>query len=172
METNPLILTLSLDEEASAYFTALRDKHFPPERNFLKAHLTLFHKLTMERVMLQETLSELTLQQSQMLLQVAGPQSIGNGVAYKIISSELQQLHKHLQQKWQPFLSPQDKQKLRPHITIQNKVAPAVARQLQENLAESFSPFTIRGTGLSLWEYLGGPWKHYREFSFQAQPLS
>lgn len=41
----PLIVTLGLDADAAAFFDALRRAHFPTERSFLPAHLTLFHRL-------------------------------------------------------------------------------------------------------------------------------
>ena len=41
----PLIVTLTLDAPARERFDALRRRHFPPERNHLAAHLTLFHAL-------------------------------------------------------------------------------------------------------------------------------
>lgn len=167
MKTNPLILTLSLDKDAFDYFTRLRDKHFPPERNFLKAHLTLFHQLQKEEKAIIETLSDICAQQRPIPLKVEGPISLGNGVAFKIASEELQQLHRFLQQQWQPFLIPQDKQKLRPHITVQNKVKPEIAKELERSLSDTFSPFIIQGTGFTLWEYLGGPWKMYKQFDFQ-----
>ncbi|MFD1757552.1 2'-5' RNA ligase family protein [Rufibacter sediminis] len=170
MPQNPLILTVTLDEEAEAFFTGLRDAHFPPERNFLKAHLTLFHHLPPQYPTLVEELAARCHRQKSMTLEVAGLMNIGKGVAYRLVSEELQQLHQSLQQQWQPLLTPQDKQKLRPHITVQNKVMPAQAKELESTLRETFVPFTITGTGLTLWEYLGGPWKLYQQFSFQ--PLS
>jgi hypothetical protein len=45
----PLILTLQMDERSQERFDRLRELHFPPERNYLSAHLTLFHKLPGER---------------------------------------------------------------------------------------------------------------------------
>jgi hypothetical protein len=45
----PLILTLRMDERSQERFDRLRETHFPPERNYLRAHLTLFHKLPGER---------------------------------------------------------------------------------------------------------------------------
>ena len=41
----PLILTLKLDQASFTRLDALRQAHFPPERNWLSAHLTLFHHL-------------------------------------------------------------------------------------------------------------------------------
>jgi hypothetical protein len=45
----PLILTLALDGEAFAFFDGLRRAHFPPERNVVPAHVTLFHALPGEQ---------------------------------------------------------------------------------------------------------------------------
>ena len=64
------------------------------------------------------------------------------------------------------LLTPQDKAGWRPHITIQNKVAPEQARQLQAKLAASWTPFEALGEGLLLWRYLGGPWELVEEFRF------
>ena len=41
----PLVATLIMEPAAATYFNELRQLHFPPERNHLKAHLTLFHAL-------------------------------------------------------------------------------------------------------------------------------
>ena len=41
----PLILTLALDADSAAFFEGERRRHFPPERNIIPAHLTLFHHL-------------------------------------------------------------------------------------------------------------------------------
>ncbi len=94
--------------------------------------------------------------------------SLGNGVAFRLVSEEVQQLHRYLQQQWEPFLTPQDKQKLRPHITVHNKVKPEVAKALENDLRSTFQPFEITGTGVALWEYVGGPWKFYQEFPFSG----
>ncbi len=45
----PLILTLALDNPLSRTLNALRQRHFPKERNFLEAHVTLFHALPGDR---------------------------------------------------------------------------------------------------------------------------
>jgi len=39
----PLIVTAELAPEDFAWLDALRRHHFPPERNQLRAHLTMFH---------------------------------------------------------------------------------------------------------------------------------
>ena len=42
---DPLILTLMLDAGTQAWLEALRRAHFPPGRNLVPAHVTLFHAL-------------------------------------------------------------------------------------------------------------------------------
>ena len=41
----PLILSLQLDATLFAAVDALRREHFPPDRNHLAAHVTVFHHL-------------------------------------------------------------------------------------------------------------------------------
>jgi hypothetical protein len=163
---SPLIVTLAIDKESQAFFDRLRDKYFPPAINFIAAHLTLFHHLPADELSVLKDLNELINQQLVLLLEVTGVVSIGNGVAYKIDCPPLVLLHQRMQQKWKAWLTPQDKQKLWPHITIQNKVAPATAKETLLQLKENFQHFTIRATGFSLWSYEGGPWKFIKELPF------
>jgi hypothetical protein len=44
------IATIEIDEVTFSWLDALRRAHFPAERNFLSAHLTLFHTLQSEQV--------------------------------------------------------------------------------------------------------------------------
>ena len=162
----PLIITLMLDESSARYFNTLRKAHFPPERNFLQAHLTLFHNLPAQGAAIIKDVEAVCKVQKAMTLEVTGVVSIGAGVAFKIQSPELEAMHKRLQQQWSQWLIPQDRQKLWPHITVQNKVDAAAARTLLDELAASFTPFTIKGLGLSTWHYLGGPWKSAGNFPF------
>ncbi len=166
MTENPLILTLKINPEAAAYFTGLRTQHFPAERNYLDAHLTLFHHLPYNEATIFEVIKTASSQQKPFAIQVAQVVSIGAGVAFKLECDVLKQLHKNLQQQWQQWLTPQDKQALWPHITIQNKVDRSTALQTQQSLDLNFEPFEIQGLGLSLWEYLGGPWKLMETFDF------
>ncbi|SHJ30260.1 2'-5' RNA ligase [Hymenobacter daecheongensis DSM 21074] len=165
--TPPLILTLALDEESAAFFNALRQAHFPPERNYLAAHLTLFHHLPgAELATISAQLRERCRQLAPLPLEVSGLQFLGQGVAYRVESAALEALHRELQALWRPHLTPQDQQKRRPHVTVQNKVAPAVARALHAQLAADFTPFQALGTGLQLWAYRGGPWEWLDAFAF------
>ena len=163
----PLIVTLLLNEEAQQQFDALRQAHFPPARNYLQAHVTLFHHLPgAEYAAVAAELSRLAAATPALPVQVAGLRFLGQGVAYALENAALQQLHRHLQTRWADWLTPQDRQPLRPHVTVQNKVAAPVAKVLHEQLTAGFQPYAVTGTGLGLWAYRGGPWQELARFDF------
>lgn len=168
----PLILTLALSPEAQTLFNELREQHFPPERNYLQAHVTLFHHLPgQEQPTIEAELQRLTSTLPLLPLRVTGLRFLGRGVAYDLENLVLQQLHKQLQTTWAAWLTPQDQQRLKPHITVQNKVDPSVARALHQELLAQFEPFEAVGTGLHLWAYRNGPWEKLREFPFSSEML-
>ena len=172
MTSAPLIITLTLDDASQAFFDEQRRLYFPPKINYLGAHLTLFHALPgAELATIVADLGAIAAEQPAPLpLHVTGLKFMGRGVMYTLDNPTLPALHKRLQRHWQPWLTPQDQQGLRPHITVQNKVDPAVARRLHEELAAGFQPFEALGTGLALWAYQGGPWELRQRFGFgQAQ---
>ena len=163
----PLILTLALDEAAFLFFDQLRQEHFPAERNYLKAHLTLFHHLPgAEQSTITKYLAEVSQNQSPLSLAVSEVRSLGSGVAYRLVSQELQDLHRRLSSEWQAWLTPQDQQTLWPHVTVQNKVSQQEAQEVYQQLSATFQPFTATGTGLQLWEYQNGPWELLKVFLF------
>ncbi|MBX0290320.1 2'-5' RNA ligase family protein [Hymenobacter sp. HSC-4F20] len=165
----PLILTLALDAGSQQHFNGLRQRYFPPERNYLQAHVTLFHHLPgAQAAALSDHLAQVAAATSPLPLQVAGLRFLGRGVAYQLHTPELQVLHQALQQKWAAWLTPQDQQRLKPHVTVQNKVDPAVARALHQELTEQFQPFKATGTGFTLWLYRGGPWEELQQFRFDG----
>ena len=164
--SHPLVLTLTLDADSFQFFNDLRQQHFPPERNYLAAHLTLFHQLPgNEADRFVEGLEAVSTRYNPLTMLVSEVRLLGKGVGYRIESKVLQQLHRQLQKQWQSYLTAQDQQRIWPHITIQNKVSPDVARALHEQLSSEFEPFNITGTGLHLWEYHGGPWQSVKEFT-------
>jgi hypothetical protein len=156
--TAPLVVTALLDEETQERFDALRRAHFPPERNHLAAHLTLFHALPLDP---SDDLAELA---PACAARVVGVRSLGRGVAFDLEAPELVAVHRELRRRWAGRLTRQDEQGLRPHVTVQNKVAPAVARELCTELSAGFSAWTAHVTGLGLWRYLGGPWEAVASF--------
>jgi len=158
------ILSLRLEQKSQGFFDALRKKHFPPERNYVKAHLTLFHKLP-DSARTFAVLGEII--QDAFDIRVTGLRHLGAGVAYQIESETLQRLHQKLGAAFASDLIPQDKQRFMPHITVQNKVTPAAATSLLLELSKSFIPFTAQAIGMDLWIYRGGPWEYKEGFIFE-----
>ena len=152
------ILTLQLDPASHTHFESLRQKHFPPERNQIPAHLTLFHTLP-DTPQASATLHQIAAQHKQFAMQVTGLRSLGKGVAYKLAAPQALALHAQLSTAFADDLSPQDKQRFMPHVVIQNKATPEQARQLLAQLTASFKSFQTQAIGLELWHYLGGPWQ-------------
>ncbi|MCP9752421.1 2'-5' RNA ligase family protein [Ferruginibacter sp. HRS2-29] len=166
MTSTPLILTLTLDPPAQEYFDALRDEHFPKHCNYLKAHLTLFHHLPSDDELIGKTVEKFCSRPA-MILGVSAIKNIGNGVAYEILSDELLQLHHRLQREFDPHLISQDRKKLWPHITVQNKVTAFKAKQTAGKLQGNFMSFNITATGIRSWLYRGGPWEAKGEWKFR-----
>lgn len=157
--TLPLILTLMLDEPGFDRLDALRRTHFPPERNLIPAHVTLFHHLPGgEEAAVLAHLRQACAKAAPFPLRVAHPRSLGRGVALAVEGEALSTLRARLATAFAPWLVPQDRQGFRPHVTVQNKVTPDAARALLVEMQATFVPFAIEARGLLLWRYLGGPW--------------
>ncbi len=169
MTIAPLVLTARLDAASLEYFDVLRTKHFPPERNFLAAHATLFHHLPGENIdEIVERLETDAQMRPPFAVTFDSWRFLGRGVAMKITSVELVNFRNKLAACWQDRLTPQDRQKFQPHITIQNKTEPQAARELFEDMSRRHQPFEGVVIGTTLWSYLGGPWRLEKEFLFAA----
>ena len=163
----PLILTLRMDDLSQQGFDRRREEHFPKARNFIPAHLTLFHKLPGDREReISQTLADLCRQQSPFPLTVTGLVFMGRGVGYRLESPTLQGVRRRLADEWWRWLGAQDRQGFRPHVTVQNKARPEEARALHRSLEETFAPFEVEAEGLLLWRYLGGPWEPVGSYGF------
>lgn len=166
-DTAPLILTLALDPVAQDRLDRLRAAHFPAERNYLRAHLTLFHHLPgMQEEAIRADLETIRAGRDALTLRATEVRFFGRGVAYGFAAPELVALRGTLARRWEPWLGEQDRRPFRPHITIQNKVPAERARALYEELRALFTPFSVGGTRLLLWHYRGGPWEAAGEYPF------
>ncbi|MHA6720242.1 2'-5' RNA ligase family protein [Sphingomonas sp. RS6] len=156
----PLIVTALFGRQDQAWFDSLRRAHFPPERNFLDAHLTLFHHLPPSAA---DELSHRLAQETRAIraprASVTGLMSLGRGVAYRIEAPELSATRERLADAFASLLVPQDAGRWRPHVTIQNKVTPVLAKTLLTALSQDFHPRTVEIAGLASWWYHGGPWE-------------
>ncbi len=162
----PIIVTALLGASDFAWADTLRRAHFPPERNVLRAHLTLFHHLppSVERE-LCDLLKGLARDPAP-VARLASVVSLGGGVAYAIDSPDLKSVRAHIVDRFAPLLMPQDRAGWRPHITVQNKVKPDVARALHTTLAADFAPRPLAIAGLAAWWYRGGPWESIGAWGF------
>jgi hypothetical protein len=99
-------------------------------------------------------------------VRVTGVRFLGRGVALDLGAPELTAVRSSLAGAFDPWLTRQDRQWSRPHVTVQNKVEPAVARALHAELSAAFRPESVTARGLGLWRYLGGPWEPDSTFVF------
>lgn len=165
----PIIVTAQLGAEDAAWATALRRQYFPPERNHLDAHLTLFHHLppSLEGE-LRALLAGLAAGPAPQA-RLGGVYSLGCGVALHVESDELMDLRSIIADRFSAHLTPQDRARPRLHITVQNKVDPALARQTLATLQADIRPRPLRVTGLACWHYLGGPWSPIATSRFRGR---
>ena len=156
----PLIVTAYLDARSFEALDALRRRHFPKKLNKIPAHVSLFHQLPGEAIeSVRATLAQACRDVRPFVMAPRDLRFLGRGVAIAYEAAELNRLHKTLAQAWAGWLSAQDRQGFRAHVTVQNKVEPAVARALLEEMRDGAEPPTCRVEGLDLWRYLGGPWE-------------
>lgn len=156
----PLVVTLALPEDVQSELDALRRRWFPTGRTAVGAHLTLFHAVpgALEG-QVRSDLAEVA-GAGPVAVRFNGVLNLGRGAAYSVESPDLARRHDELQRAWWPHLIRQDQQRLRAHVTVQNKVEPAVARTTVDTLRAGFSPFDVEAPGFDLWRYAGGPWTH------------
>jgi 2'-5' RNA ligase len=166
---DPLILTAALDADSAAFLQRLRDTYFPPRLNIVPAHLTLFHHLPGDELIAIVTdLRARAAEAGPMPCTMPGLRFLGRGVAVEIACPALVAMHGSLAARWRDRLNAQDRQGFRPHVTIQNKVTAADARELFERLGPGFEGPAGAVTGLDLWHYRGGPWERAAEVRWAA----
>ena len=164
-----LIVTAEFGAEDFAWLDGLRRRHFPPERNQVPAHLTLFHALALSAE--SEVRTRLAAAASAVAprARIAGLMNLGRGVALRVVSEELDAMREELAGGLHGLLGAQDAGGWRPHVTIQDKVAPQQARALLADLQARFAPRPLIIAGLGLHRYQGGPWQGLARYSFRGR---
>ena len=164
-----LIVTAEIGATDLAWLDRLRRAHYPPDRNRLPAHLTMFHALppsTESEV--RGTLSRYSGEKPPRAT-IEGLMNLGGGVAFRVVSTELDRIRGELVQDFHGLLGAQDSGGWRPHVTIQNKVPPKEARTLLESLERDFQPRPLAIAGLGLHRYLDGPWELVSRYPFRGR---
>ena len=165
---SPLIVTLRFDPGTFDRLDALRARFFPPERNLIPAHLSLFHALPGAEIeSVSDELEAAAACSAPIRLRFGSVMPLGSGMALKADAPGLSRVHRRLADAFGAWLTPQDRQPLRPHVTLMNKADRADARHALAQYRDEFTPFDGLGDALGLWAYLGGPWQ-----SLARYPLS
>jgi 2'-5' RNA ligase len=168
LEPAALILTVELDGESFARLDELRRRHYPPERNLVPAHVTLFGRLPADHAReFKALLRQVATGRKPTELELGSAKAMETGVAIFLRSPRLTALREALAAEWWPWLADRDRAGFRPHVTIQNGVSAAEARETQQSIAATFRLRKARGVGLHLWRYRDGPWEHVQLFPFR-----
>jgi hypothetical protein len=166
----PLVLTLGLDAATQSWLESMRRTHFPPARNLVPAHVTLFHALPGEQeAEIRATIAAECAALPPSRVRVGPPRFLGRGVALEIGAPVVAALRERLAARWRPWLTAQDRQRWRPHATVQNKVSPERARALHLALSAMLPAREARAEALLLWRYRGGPWEALERIPFTAE---
>lgn len=163
-----LIITAGLADVDHARFDRLRRTHYPADRNWLPAHLTLFHALPPSAVGEVAQILKQLARAAPPAARTAGLLNLGRGVAVRIASDDLAVMRGEIADHFHGLLTSQDQAGWRPHITIQNKVEPATARALIASLEEGWVDSAVRIAALELHRYLGGPWEMIGRYPFRG----
>ncbi len=90
---------------------------------------------------------------------ITGLINLGGGVAYRVMSSDLEACRDSLAEAFGAHLTPQDRASWRPHITVQNKAKAEDAKKLLAQLSANFIERPLEISGLAVFRYLNGPWE-------------
>ena len=169
MANAPLIVTAQLPPDIFAWADGLRRVHFPPERNTIRAHVTLFNSLPPS---VEDEVRRLLARHAAAApphATIAGLMPLGGGTAFAIECAALSAIHADLVENLHGVLTAQDGGRRKLHITVQNKVSGAEAKALQTELSRDFRPRGFAFAALELHRYRGGPWEAAGSWPFRGK---
>ena len=164
----PLIVTADFSPGDFSWLERLRRAHYPSEQNRVPVHLTMFQGLPPSAA--DEVKQQLAVRSAgpPPRASIAGLMSLSTGVAFRVVSNELDIIRDAIADHFHGLLCAPDAAGWRPHITIQNKVPPRQAKTLLEELQRDFRPRPLAVAGLSVHRYRGGPWETIASFKFRG----
>jgi len=167
-DNKPLLITAELPGDVLAWADGLRRAHYPPEKNRLRAHVTLFHALPPSAEgEVRRLLGELA-KGAPPRARITGVWDMGTGTAFDIASEGMAALHAQMAERLHGLLGWQDDRQLRLHVTIQNKVTREAAKALQAELKVTFEPRTFRFHGFGLYAWDEGLWRPIADYPFRG----
>ena len=168
--TKPFIVTAALPPQIQSWADKLRREHYPPERNHLHAHVTMFHSFAPSLLdELKDFLPQITREFAPPRAMVTGIMDLGKGTAIALQSEPLLTLRGLIAEHFHGSLTAQDLYEPRPHITIQNKVTKSEARALQAKLAPTIEQRQFAFPALELHLYQDGPWETIKTSAFRGK---
>lgn len=171
-KAGPFIVTAELPGDVLAWADGLRRAHFPPERNHLAAHVTLFHAFAPSlREELKPLLAGLAGEIAPVPVRIIGLMNLGRGTAIALESPGMLALRARIADHFHGALTAQDRHPPRLHITIQNKVTAAEARALQQALGGQIPNRRFLFAGLGLHRYIGPAWEAAGRWSFRGREV-
>jgi len=166
----PFIVTGELPGDVLAWADGLRKAHFPPERNWLAAHVTLFHAFAPSlREELRGLLGQLAGEFAPPAARIDGLMDLGTGTALAVRSPGLLAIRAAIAERFHGALTAQDNAPPRLHITIQNKVTRAQARALQAELGPMLRTREFAFSGLGLHLYQRPHWQEQGIWRFRGK---
>lgn len=166
----PFIVTAELPPDVLAWADALRRAHYPPERNKIEAHVTLFHAFAPSlREELRSLLARMAAEYAPPGARLDGLMSLGRGTALAIESPAMLAIRERIAEHFHGALTAQDFHPPRLHVTIQNKVTPQAAKELQRELSGRLEPREFAFTGLGLHLYRGTHWETLGRWPFRGK---
>lgn len=164
----PLIVTADFAPADFAWLEGLRRAHYPAEQNRVPVHLTMFQGLPPSAV--EEVKQQLAVNTRGLAPRatMAGLMLFDQGVAFRLVSDELDSIREEIADHFHGMLSAPDAVGWRPHVTIQNKVPAKQAKALLAELERDFRPRPLGISGLSVHRYRGGPWETLATYKFRG----
>lgn len=92
---------------------------------------------------------------------------LDTGVAVRIGSEDLDELRDELADSFHGLLSAQDSGGWIPHVTIQNKVQPKMARALLRSIEPTLERNPVQIDAIGLYRYAEGAWEPLVRFPFR-----
>jgi len=164
-----LLVTAELPPDVLGWADALRREHYPPGRMRLGAHVTLFHALPPSaEETVRRALGDLA-RSPPPEARISGVMDLDEGTAFAIDSEPLVAIHAEMGERLYGFVQQKDNHRLRPHITIQNKVRLEDARKLQRQLRASLAPRAFRFRGFGLYKWRDELWQQEHVYAFRGQ---
>lgn len=164
----PLLVTARLPPDVFAWADGLRRAHFPPERNKVRAHVTLFNSLPWR---VEDEVRRMLARHAAApppAAEITGLMPLGGGTAFAIQSPALSAIHQDMVESLHGLLTAQDGGRRKLHATVQNKVSGTEAKALQAELARDFRPRPFAFAALDLHRYLGGYWEDAGSWPFRG----